>query len=234
MNNSKPIIYDEIEQNKEYDSSIELKEIELKINENKSQNNGNDNDNDNDNIKDNKQKKELDRQLFKLKDTDENIFYVSLCIGTISLEIMFIISLYSKYPLYHCSIAAIIFYYPTTIMSILLNCDDNITIKKRWCILIPLNIIFLIILITFGLTNIIKFSTYITFIGLLSPSIIIIILFIYYSQINDNIGYKEKLQYLWDIKSLIIPVFVHFADIATDVGASVEYYTLANKNNQKS
>eukprot|EP01083_Nonionella_stella_P120986 363142_1 len=155
--------------------------------------------------------------IFKYNKGDIALFLFLFILGALVVIILVIVHKSFSYAIV-AGIACIV----SMIMAVLLNAD-NIAFKER---IIALGVSYFTIstlLIIFSLPfTMISLSGYITISALLSSWIIIIIMFCYQYIKQQKI--KEIFKYLWNVKSLILPVFTHFADIGTDIGATYEYY----------
>eukprot|EP01084_Bolivina_argentea_P114722 204195_1 len=97
--------------------------------------------------------------------------------------------------------------------SILLNAK-SITIKKRYLIITISYAIFLILgFICLSLIK--KLEIFVSIIVLFSSYWVMIIIFQF--EKGSGMSTKQSLKYLYSIKALITPIFIHFANIATDL-----------------
>eukprot|EP01084_Bolivina_argentea_P017965 33495_1 len=155
-------------------------------------------------------------EIFKQNKWDAVMFFILFILGSLIIPLIVILNK----ALIHAVIAAIS-YIISIVMAVLLNSDD-ITMKKRMISLIVSYLTLLSLMFISSAYFHMSVSSYITITTLSSSWIIICIVFCYEFMKQRNV--KKVIKYLWEVKSLLIPVFAHFADIATDFGATYEYY----------
>eukprot|EP01083_Nonionella_stella_P087552 243637_1 len=117
---------------------------------------------------------------------------------------------------------------PSSLMVVALN-GNALSARKRSLIIIPSYCVALCVVVVIAVFGFVEFSGFITVTAAIFSYIIILVIFFY--QKAQEKGIKESGKYVLKMKGLILPMLMHFADIATDIGTTIEYYDRSTIDN---
>eukprot|EP01084_Bolivina_argentea_P141689 248964_1 len=163
--------------------------------------------------------------LFKWHRVCPFVVSLGLVLGVAVIVIIYYVRKDNK--IRYCIVAAIS-YMISVLMSIMINGNDISLWKRRLFLVLSFILMSGVLVgIVCGVRDV-SFSGFISITCTTCSYNVIFIIFCYQYAQKKNVKYA--LEYVWNIKSLLVPVLMHFADIATDIGSTMEYYARSTTN----